>query len=175
MKKRKVWWIVGGVLGIFVLYSAIASYVSWNSQDARMERAIGRILEENGLEYRSNVLDVGSGSFRSQPRWATYVGGRIGQENERQIRAQLQEACPECTVSVMKSTDNSSPPPRGYSGPTFDIHFWITPDYPTVGEVRIVFDDKGVRGMGETRASVLTVTRYRNPDPWSFLKSLWPW
>lgn len=49
-RKRKAWWIVGGVLCFFVLIFAAILIAQFNSIEARLDRTLVGVLEEYGFE-----------------------------------------------------------------------------------------------------------------------------
>ena len=162
VKTRKVRWIVGGVLGFVLLYSATAFLVAWNSPNARLERALNQIITEQGfvLNPSGTVNFLGLGSFDS---FAIYESKPISQEDATQIVALFREACPSCTLDVTK--DESA----------YDDLMLVTDESSNIGTVIIIFDDKGQRTANNSPASEMTVFRGGASRRKSFLKNLWPW
>lgn len=164
-KRRKVWWIVGGVLGFVVLLFVSALVRVWNSPDERLERALQEIIAENGLVPAPSVALLPIGSFVELSTNDSYVGEPISQENGTEILAQLKDACPSCTVAVETRG-------RGMK-PVLNVHAFYTPEDSNFDSVVIMFDDKGVNLASPV--SEMLVVRKLKRDPWSFFKNLWPW
>ena len=165
-KKRKKLWIVGGVLGFVVLYSATAFLVSWNSPDARLERALQSIIAEQGFEHFDSKTALGP-EVKLVTR-TNYEGEPINQEYEKRILDQFREACPSCTVQTYSLT-----------GETYDIYRLTPQDTTDIVYILLVLDDEGYTNEftneGDSSISVLVVARYTDAHPWSFIKNLWPW
>ena len=172
-KKRKVWWIVSGVLGFVVLLFVTALLVEWNSPNARLERALQEIIAEHGLEL-TPVDSVNWMRTSDLESWAIYEGAPINLENEERILAQLKQDCPSYIVFVktygMDLVTNPAP-----GEPNFVTYNLLSPDESASTSITITFDDKGLESEGDLRSSQISILRYGKSNPWSFLKNLWPW
>ena len=171
-KKRKVWWIVGGVLCFFALIFVTALLVERNSEEARLERALQVIIVEQGLEYKETRVrrDRDSGEVIS---WTLYEGEPISLAQKKRVLDQLREFFPSYSIEVL-TRDQGNFDAIPSSGPTFDIIVCRTKEESTIVTFSMIFDDRGFMSENDSPSSSLGVSRLRD-DPLLFLKRLWPW
>ena len=174
MKTCKVLWIVGSVVCFVVLSFVTALLINTKSQDARLERAIREIVAEQKFEYKGRDVGYMRGSNR-EVLSDIYRGGPLSQEDGNWIVAQLRQACPKCSVEVVTLGEDYLPVPSPSRQPTYDINSWSPQEASAIMNIMVIFDDKGIGNQDDSSSSSLTVTRYSEPDRWSFLKNLWPW
>ena len=166
--------MVGALVAAVALFGGLAFLSVQSSTDARIERAVARIAEEYGFEYSTEYASYHNGARR--PLLADiYTGRALGQEEKGRIVARLERACPSCTTELVKMGDTSPGFTLPFAEPTYDVHYWFPEDGSAIWSVMFVFDDRGISSGDDAPSSMLTITRYSDSGPWSFLKRLWPW
>ena len=173
-KKRRAWWIVGGVACFVVLSIVTVMLVETNRPDARLERAIREIIAEQKFEYKGRDVGYLRGSNK-EVLSDMFCGGPLSQEDGKWIVAQLRQACPKCSVEVVTAGVDILPVTMPSDEPTYDIHSWSPQEGSAIMNIMVIFDDKGIGDQDDSPSSSLTVSRYGEVDRWSFLKNLWPW
>lgn len=165
---------MGGVLGFLVIYTLMAFTVTWNDPDARLERALNKIIVENDFVSDSN-LTLHYDDIRGGETTNVYIAPSISHEDEERILAQLKEACNSCIVDV-RSSDVFKVNGTEQIKLTTDVQRWTPKEDMEILEIQIAFRDKGLYRVDDEYVSSLSVhRRLRDSDRWSFFKRIWPW
>ena len=165
-KKRRLWWIGGAVVAVVALFAAIAFFIDYNSSDARIERAVARVVEEYGFEKRNNpqdwTLGVGNGQGPWIPIQATYYGRPP--MNERGFSALAEDI-----ESVYDSYAFHS---RSIEEKVVQLNLTFGDDRSVVSIRAQEFEYMGVSGGP---VLILVVTRRAETGIWDRIRAWWPW
>lgn len=173
-KRRKVRWIVGGVLSFVVLYSATAFAVSWNSPNAKLDRALNQIIAEYDFEYKGERLELWAEVLDITPtpssiRYDIFDGEALDDEDKERIDEIILAACPPGTID--------SGPPISYcsfGSLSRAATQRYLPERLEIQEITFEFNNKEGDEEG-LRSSTLLVRRDTSASPVSLLENLWPW
>jgi len=91
-KRRKVWWIVGGVLACIII-SAVLLLPLDSSADAQMKARLDAVVEKYGFEREMNY---GGTSANSRDDVVIFRTGALSSEQTEDVVSMLVADCSEC-------------------------------------------------------------------------------
>ena len=171
-KKRRVLWIVGGVLGFVALLFVTAFLIEWNSPDARMERAVAQIVDDYGFVAR----DYPWYDFSSLVRDSSielYSRESTDAETEDEIVARLRAACPSWEYSSRADLKYFTIV-RFLFGPIGQDYSFISPERNR-GSVVGVYFAPVAGGQSREHQAFLGLIKQDKPSLWERIKGMWPW
>ena len=174
-KKRRAWWIVGGVATAIALFVAIAFYLDYNSTDAMAERAVAQIVEEYGFEYYDGSL--------TEVMWfdddyeVMYSRAPMDSDTADEIVEKLRAACPWWKYSYDACDKDFRPVVKNGGEPWREIHgFYLQSEISGYWNTRIQFTPYNKFVFeNEEPIAVIDVIWYPRPSLWQRIKGLWPW
>ena len=175
-RKRKVWWIAGGVAAAFALFVLTVFLIDYNSTDAKIERAVAQIVEEHGFELQDQP------PFRFWPL-ATWEGsttivkrGSVSTETAGKIVRDISEACPSWKYEHLVWDDSHEFVATSAKEPWQERHDFVPPKTHSGNISAIMFfpAEKDHLPYGELTAR-LTIYKHDRLGLWERIKGLWPW
>ena len=167
VKRRKFWWIVGGITAAFALFIVTVFLIDYNSTDAKIERAVAQIVEEHGFE----VQDERRGAFDKPSRMVRYVLFNrmpLDVDTASEIVASLNTACPSWKHDY--STSNVGNPNQETH------HFSRLDQYEgRVSSVVFVYDYEAPEGTGVKPIAGIVLYGTIKLSLWQRIKRMWPW
>ena len=170
--KRRVWWIVGAIALAVALFAAVAFFIGYNGTDAKIERAMARIVEEYGFEFQEQVpgyFHPGSGE--------SYSRTPVSAEMASEIVAILREALPSCEYRHFVYDEDDARVTRSGGDPWREAHQFAPTEQLRGRTEVLVFvpDDKGRIGHQDEPHAYIDAYKSDRPDLWQRIKGLWPW
>ncbi|MCH7903298.1 MAG: hypothetical protein IH944_01875 [Armatimonadetes bacterium] len=156
-KKRKVWWIVGGV-GFVVLFMFAMLVMRVNSADAKMTATLEGLAARYGLEVFP-LYAIRPPRFIGN----VYQSPELSEADIDEILKTIDDACQDCAVR-----------PRDRKFDDFGLKSFYTGDqYQSIQEITIVGKD-AFEPHFKGQSSGILVAR-RTPTLVDRIKSWWPW
>ena len=172
MKKRRVWWVVGGLIVAVALFVAVAYFVGDNPADARLERAVAEIVEEYGFEIQPQQ----PGHFASPSHVITYARAPVDTEIAEEIVALLRDACPMHKYVHVVLDENFLGVAAFGGDPWLKTHRFTPPTHDGGGTIEVFFiPDDHRSGIGDPPMSAILVLVESRPSLRQRIRGLWPW
>ena len=174
-KRRKVWWIVGGVATAFALFVVTAFLIDYNSTEARMERAVAQIVEEYGFEYRSQ--DPRTFAFSIERKYILRRRESVDVETSDEIVAILRDACPSWEYKV-QAYDFLFQPVTETSDYVWQVSHRFTREDEKVDKIAsIEFTTVNTTYMITDFKTAASLSLYKNRTfgLWQRIKGMGPW
>ena len=166
-KKRRVWWIVGGTLGIVVLFFVFALSIASYSYDDYINSVLSDVRDEFGFEESGSyteenlVLGVGGDEYEV----VEYSTESLTDERYEELLASLRKACRGCDEIVGFNN----------SGTRDDVYFERQDWSFKFRAVRVWPGPSTDGGERDTMLSVARIVNPREPTVWERVSSWWPW
>ena len=177
-KKRRAWWIVGGLVVAVALSAAIAFFIDYNSTDARIERAVAHIVEEYGFEVVYQLHEPIGLSPATVGTVRYFQRAPMGAKEEAEIVAVLRDACPSCKYERTAYDEDHVPVELTVIDPWMKGHKFSPKDLVGgVGYAGVTYipDDRGYELPEFEPSASLVLVKMDRPSLWQRIKGLWPW
>ena len=170
-KKRRVWWIVGSLVVAVALFAAVAFIVDYNSTDARIGRAVARIVDEYGFEQTQSES---YGSPFETGGAVEYSRTFDTMEETVRILSALKAACQGYDYIHHVLDDGYGVASDSGLEPVTEMHVFASDD-SRVRELVVVFQLDEVGSGPEQSASLFMSWTTVQGGLWERINGLWPW